>query len=121
MSNENSRLYVSNLNYETNEQEIRAAFEAFGPVSDVKIITDRETGRARGFAFVQMSTNEDAREAINQLHDSMLGGRSIRVAVANPRPPRQNVAGNGEREQRGNDRGNDRSRRNGNPHRSRGT
>jgi len=81
-------LYVGNLSYTTTEDSLREAFAAYGEVARVNIITDRETGRPRGFGFVEMATDEGAQAAIEGLNGQSLDGRQIRVAEANPRQPR---------------------------------
>lgn len=84
-------IYVGNLPYTANEDEIRDLFEQHGAVQSVKVITDRETGRPRGFAFVTME-DEEADAAIKALNGSELGGRTLRVNEAqrrSPRPPRR--------------------------------
>jgi len=88
-------LYVGNLSYSTTETALRAAFDQFGEVESVNIITDRETGRPRGFGFVEMSTDEEAQAAINGLNGTMLDGRQIKVAEARPRQPRSDRGGYG--------------------------
>ena len=82
----NKRLYVGNLSYDTTDDGLREAFEAVGPVRDATVMTDRYSGRSRGFGFVEMETEEAAAEAISQLNETVLDGRTIRVAEANPRP-----------------------------------
>ncbi|WP_320171055.1 RNA-binding protein [Maridesulfovibrio sp.] len=81
-------LYVGNLAWATTEEEVRAAFEAFGDVTSVKLIDDRETGRPRGFGFVEMSDDSEAIEAINALNGKEIGGRNIKVNEAKPRAER---------------------------------
>jgi RNA recognition motif-containing protein len=80
-------IYVGNLSFSTTEQELRAAFEAYGQVISVKLIEDRETGRPRGFAFVEMD-DAGAREAIKNLDGKDLGGRNLKVNEAKPRVER---------------------------------
>ncbi len=81
-------IYVGNLPWSSTEDEVRAAFEAFGPVSSVKLIEDRETGRPRGgFGFVEMDDN-GARDAIAALDGKDFGGRNIKVNEAKPRVER---------------------------------
>ncbi|MBD3316621.1 MAG: RNA-binding protein [Chitinivibrionales bacterium] len=80
------RLYVGNIPFRTNEEEIRDLFAEFGKVHDVSIITDRETGRSRGFCFVEMD-NADA--AITGLNERDFGGRTLRVNIARERRPAQ--------------------------------
>ncbi|MEZ4366235.1 MAG: RNA-binding protein [Kofleriaceae bacterium] len=82
----NNRLYVGNLNFNTSTDSVRAAFEAFGAVEDVFLVTDRETGRPRGFAFVTMSTSEEAAKAIEGMNGKDLDGRSLRVNEAESKP-----------------------------------
>ena len=76
------KLYVGNLPFTTTEDELRSLFEQHGRVDRVSVITDRETGRARGFAFVEMSEPSSAQDAIKALDGSALGGRSIKVTEA---------------------------------------
>jgi RNA recognition motif-containing protein len=93
MSNE--RLYVGNLSWDANEGTLRAAFGDHGEVTDAKVITDRDTGRSRGFAFVTMSTEDEAQAAIGALNGTMLDGRELRVNVAEERRPRGGGGGGG--------------------------
>lgn len=81
------RLYVGNLPWSTDEHELRAHFESAGPVRVVKLIHDKETGKPKGFGFVDMA-DSDARDAIMALNGQELGGRTLKVAEANPLPPR---------------------------------
>jgi len=78
-------LYVGNLSFETTETDLKQAFEAYGSVSSASVITDRETGRSRGFGFVEMPTEGEARAAIEGLNDKDLNGRSLKVNEARPR------------------------------------
>jgi len=78
-------LYVGNLSFETTERDLQQAFEAYGAVSSASVITDRETGRSRGFGFVEMPTEGEARAAIEGLNDKDLNGRSLKVNEARPR------------------------------------
>lgn len=78
-------LYVGNLQHNTTETDLRNAFAVYGPVDNVNIITDRDTGRARGFAFVEMSDSGGAENAIAALNGSDLGGRTIQVNEARPK------------------------------------
>ena len=84
-------IYVGNLAYTTNEQELRDAFEAFGIVSRATVIMDRETGRSKGFGFVEMANNAEAEEAIKSMNGRNLSGRTIRVNQAEERKPRDNA------------------------------
>lgn len=80
-----SKLYVGNLSFKTTEAELSEAFSTYGTVTRATLVTDRETGRARGFAFVEMSTPEEAKAAIDNLDGKSLDGRQIQVNVARPR------------------------------------
>lgn len=81
-----TRLYVGNLPYETDENELRRIFEADGrSVTQVSIVTDRDTGRPRGFAFVEMANQSDAQAAISALNGQEMGGRSLSVNEARER------------------------------------
>lgn len=84
----NRKLYVGNLPYDTDEQALQALFGQVDAVESVSVMRDQMTGRARGFAFVEMSTPEGAQRAIDQLHNSELGGRTLTVNEARPREPR---------------------------------
>ncbi len=79
------RLYVGNLSYDTTDASLRQAFEAIGPVETADVVTDRYSGRSRGFGFVQMANDADAQKAIETLNDTPLDGRNITVAEARPR------------------------------------
>lgn len=92
-------IFVGNLSFNTNDDELRQAFEAYGQVDRVSILTDRDTGRSRGFGFVEMSSNEDGEKAIAALNGSQLGGRTINVNEARPKAER--VGGGGGRGDRG--------------------
>ena len=78
-------IYVGNLSYGMSEDELREAFRAFGEVSSVKILMDRETGRSRGFGFVEMPNKSEAETAIAQLNGKDVGGRALRINEARPR------------------------------------
>ena len=78
------RLFVGSLSWGTNNDGLRVFFEQVGPVSSARVITDRETGRSKGFGFVEMSTATDAQNAIDRLNGSTLDGRKIVVNIANP-------------------------------------
>jgi RNA recognition motif-containing protein len=78
-------IYVGNLSYGMSEDELREAFGAFGEVSSVKILMDRETGRSRGFGFVEMPNKSEAEAAIAQLNGKDVGGRALRINEARPR------------------------------------
>ncbi|MBI9082818.1 MAG: RNA-binding protein [Desulfobacterales bacterium] len=78
-------IYVGNLSYDTSESDLQAAFEAFGHVDTVRVINDRDTGRSKGFGFVEMSSDAEGRSAIEGLNDTELKGRSIKVNEARPK------------------------------------
>ena len=78
-------IYIGNLSYDTTEDGLRQAFEAFGEVSTVNIVTDRETGRPRGFGFVEMPNQEEATAAISGVGGQELDGRSLNVNEARPK------------------------------------
>ena len=82
-------IYVGNLSYGMSEDELRDAFGAFGQVSSVKILMDRETGRSRGFGFVEMPNQSEAETAIAQLNGKDVGGRALRINEARPREQQQ--------------------------------
>ncbi len=79
-------IYVGNLPYTTTEAELQQTFEAYGAVSRTKVITDRETGRSRGFGFVEMATDAEAEAAIEALNGADFGGRRLVVNKARPKP-----------------------------------
>ncbi len=81
-------IYVGNLLREANEDDLRKAFEAFGQVTTVKIITDRDTGDSRGFGFVEMPDHQEAKSAISGLDGKDLTGRTLKVNEARPRDDR---------------------------------
>jgi len=83
------KLYVGNLGYETTEATLSELFGAIGEVVSVNLITDRMTGRSKGFAFVEMAEQSAAQQAINQLNGQEVDGRSIKVAEARPQQPRE--------------------------------
>ena len=82
-------IYVGNLSYGMSEDELRDAFGAFGEVSSVKILMDRETGRSRGFGFVEMPNQSEGETAIAQLNGKDVGGRALRINEARPREQRR--------------------------------
>ena len=89
----NRKLYVGNISYETTESDLQTLFSQAGSVESVQVMRDRETGRARGFAFVEMATEADAQNAVAQLHDQQFAGR--RLAVNEARPPASRSGGFG--------------------------
>jgi RNA recognition motif-containing protein len=90
-----NRLYVGNLSFRTSADTIRSAFEASGVVTDVHVVTDRETGQPRGFAFVTMGSAQEATKAISEMNGAMLEGRNLRVNEAEERQPRTGGGGFG--------------------------
>ena len=78
-------IYVGNLSYEVNEEDVRQAFDPFGQISSVRIITDRDTGRSKGFGFVEMPNDAEAKSAISGLNGRELQGRSLKVNESRPR------------------------------------
>jgi len=89
------KLYIGNLSYDLTNDELNAAFAACGQVISAKIITDRDTGRSKGFAFVEMADEEGARNATAQLDGKDLKGRPLRVSEAKPQAPRTGGFGGG--------------------------
>jgi len=90
-----TKLYVGNLSYATTEESLRTAFAQFGTVVAVDMIRDRDSGRMKGFAFVTMSTQEEAERAIKGLNEKMLDDRAIKVNIARPREERPRRGGYG--------------------------
>ena len=89
------KLYVGNFPYETGETDLQDLFARAGNVESVKVMRDMATGRARGFAFVEMSTDEEAQKAITELNEYQVGGRSLTVNEARPKPERSGGFGGG--------------------------
>ena len=89
----NKKLYVGNLSYDTTEDELHKLFAEVGPVVSTALITDRDSGRSKGFAFVEMETEQAAKEAIERLNNQELNQRSLTVSEA--RPPRERSSGGG--------------------------
>src|SRR5579863_889045 len=88
-------IYVGNISFQTSEQDLDAAFSAYGQVDRVQIVKDRDTGQSRGFAFVEMSNNAEADKAMEALNGADLGGRTLTVNEARPREPRPAGGGGG--------------------------
>ena len=86
-------IYIGNMSYDTTEDQLRQAFEAFGEVTSVKIITDRDSGQPKGFAFVEMSGKDEAIAAISGLNGQDLNGRALNVNEAKPRAESGNRSG----------------------------
>ena len=78
-------IYIGNLSYDLGEEELRQAFEPYGEISSVKLVTDRYTGQSKGFGFIEMANNEEAQAAIDGLNGKELMGRNIKVSEARPR------------------------------------
>jgi RNA recognition motif-containing protein len=89
------KLYVGNLPYSTAEQDLQELFGQMGPVESVSVMRDMATGRARGFAFVEMGSDEGAKKAIEELHGHQMGGRPLTVNEARPKPERSGGGGFG--------------------------
>lgn len=79
------KIYVGNLPYDAKEEDLRQLFEAFGQVNSINLITDRDTGRSKGFGFVEMENQEEGDKAITELNDTELSGRKINISVARPK------------------------------------
>jgi cold-inducible RNA-binding protein len=89
------KIYVGNMSFDTSEDDLRKAFEAHGQIDSVAIITDRDTGRPKGFGFVEMSNGDEARAAIETLNAKDFMGRTLKVNEARPRTEGQRGAGRG--------------------------
>jgi RNA recognition motif-containing protein len=89
------KLYVGNLSYGTTDSDLRAMFEEFGAVDSAQVIMDRETGRSKGFAFVEMANDQAAQAAINALNEKDVDGRALTVNEARPREDRGGRSGGG--------------------------
>lgn len=89
-----TRIYVGNLPYSATEQQLTQLFAPFGDVSEASIVMDRDTGRSKGFGFLQMEDDAAARAAITELNGTMLDNRALRVDAAAPRPERGGRGGN---------------------------
>ena len=90
-------IFVGNLDFHATEEALRALFERYGVVNSARIMTDRETGRSRGFAFVEMANESEADQAINALNGYTLDGRTLNVNEARPKPERSFGAAGGAR------------------------
>jgi len=88
-------LFVGNMSFQTTESDLRTLFEPFGQIARIHIVTDRETGQPRGFAFVEMAKDEDAAKAMTALNGKEVAGRALRVNEAAPKPERGGPRGNG--------------------------
>jgi len=94
-------IFVGNLDFNTSEDELRKLFEVHGQVDRVSIMTDRDTGRSRGFGFVEMTSPEDGEKAIAALNGSQIGGRTLNVNEARPKVERASSGGGGGGRDRG--------------------
>jgi RNA recognition motif-containing protein len=92
-----NRLYVGNLSFQSTPDSLRAAFAPFGSVTDVHVVTDRESGQSRGFGFVTMGTAQEAAKAIAEMNNATLDGRALRVNEAEERPQGGRGGGGGGR------------------------
>ncbi len=90
-----NRLYVGNLSFNANTDSVREAFSAFGEITDVHVVSDRETGQSRGFGFVTMGTAEAAQKAIREMNGALLDGRALKVNEAEERQNRGGGGGGG--------------------------
>jgi len=88
-------LFVGNMSFQTTEGDLRTMFEPFGEITRVNVITDRDTGRARGFAFVEMTNDDEATKAIAGLNGKEVGGRALNVNEARPKTDRGEPRGGG--------------------------
>lgn len=89
------KIYASNLSFNTGDDELNNLFTTFGTVTSAKVITDRETGRSRGFGFIEMSSDDDGQAAIKGLNGKEVEGRAMAVSVAKERTERSNGGGYG--------------------------
>jgi len=94
------KIYVGNMPFSMNEEQLRGLFEQFGEVGSVNVITDRETGRPRGFAFVEMVDDASGEKAISELHDREVEGRRLNIDKARPRENRGGGGGGFRRRER---------------------
>jgi RNA recognition motif-containing protein len=109
-----TKLYVGNLAFQTTSEELQQLFAQAGTVQSANVVEDRDTGRSRGFAFVEMSTNAEAAAAIDQFNGKELGGRALKVNEAKPRESRGGSGGGGRNFGGGGNRGGFRGGNNGN-------
>ena len=90
-----NRLYVGNLSFNATNDSLRTAFSSFGDITDVHVVSDRETGQSRGFGFVTMGTSQAAQKAIAEMNGALLDGRALKVNEAEERPRRTGGGGGG--------------------------
>ncbi|MBN2056029.1 RNA-binding protein [bacterium] len=88
-------IYVGNLSFETKDSDLKKLFETYGVVDAVRIITDRDTGRSKGFAFIEMPDKSAAQQAIDNINGSEVHGRALRVNESTPKPQRDDRRGGG--------------------------
>lgn len=86
-------IYISNLSYGVNDADLNQLFAEYGEISSAKVIMDRESGRSRGFGFVEMANDTEGQKAISELHEAEYDGKVINVTVARPRTERSNNGG----------------------------
>ena len=91
------KIYVGNLAFTTSEEDLHSMFSIHGSVESTKLVTDRETGRSKGFAFVEMSSDTEAQTAIEKLNGTEQFGRSLNISEAKPMAPRENRGSGGSR------------------------
>lgn len=96
-----TKLFVGSLSYQATDDDLRAAFEPFGQVVSAKVIMDRETGRSKGFGFVEMDSDDAAQTAIKEMNGKEISGRPIVVNEARPQEPRERRSFGGDRGDRG--------------------
>jgi cold-inducible RNA-binding protein len=97
-----TNIFVGNISFQTTQDELQAAFADYGTVERVNIVTDRDTGQPRGFAFVEMTDRNAAQTAISKLNGAEMNGRALNVNEARPKPQTGSGFGGGNRESRGN-------------------
>lgn len=90
-------IYVGNLSYKVSDNDLKETFEKFGEVTSAKVITDRDTGRSKGFGFVEMENDSEAQNAIDDLDGTEMAGRTIKVNKAKPKPSGNRSSGHGKR------------------------
>jgi RNA recognition motif-containing protein len=88
-------MYVSNLSFHTTDEDLRKLFAEYGTVTSAKVITDRETGRSRGFGFVEMESEKESNEAMKKLNQKEIEGKALSVSIAREKPARNNNGGGG--------------------------
>ena len=92
-----NKLYVGNLTYRLNSSDLEQLFSQYGSVQSAEVISDRDTGRSKGFGFVEMSSDQEAADAIQKFNGAEYGGRNMTVAEARPMAPREDRGGGGHR------------------------